>query len=41
MVLVTALEFEQEFGQPPNEDPLHFKTLFSWSQEGRKLEVLL
>ena len=41
MVLVTALEFEQEFCQPPNKDPLHFETLFSWFQEGRKWEVSL
>ena len=38
---VTSLEFGQKLGQPPNKDPLHLQTLFSWSQEGRKWEVLL
>ena len=33
---ITILEFGQKLAQPPNKDHLHFKTLFSWSQEGRK-----
>ena len=41
MGLATSLEFGQKLGQPPIKDPLHLQTLFSWSQEGRKWEVLL